>query len=198
MSLTILTHGVVSCAVLSAVLSAQIDRLGNPRYAVREAAFAALKDAGDVGAGVARQALRHPDPEVRRRCEALVREFETARVGQIKPSGHDFYPWINHLPIARGKSTVEGRIMDAYWHMTYDTTQPGRPQARELTKSMVVDLARAGVPKAKIVAILDDMIRSERTVQQRRGLPFPDMGRSPLRRPGFSIEFTPVPKKDKQ
>src|SRR5947209_1056240 len=110
MSLTFFTPAVVSVAVLGTVLSAQIDRLGSPRYSTREAAFAALRQSGALGADLARKALTHPDPEVRRRCEVIVREFEATSAGRIKPTGYDFYPWLTSLPKEIDQQTVEGKI----------------------------------------------------------------------------------------
>jgi hypothetical protein len=185
--------------VVGAILSAQIDMLGSPRYVIREAAFTSLRKSGALGADLAKKGLRHRDLEIRSRCEALVREFEADEAGQIKPTGYDFYPWLFDLPVGIDERTVDGKIVASYGRMKVITGTPGTVrELRGLTRNMVLEMFQAGVPKEKIVAILDEMIRRERAAQQSQGLPFPDMGGSSPRRPGTSIKLTPLPKKDQQ
>lgn len=55
-----------------------IEQLGDVDYRKREEALAKLRDEGNRALPALREALNHPDPEVRRRVSALVPELETA------------------------------------------------------------------------------------------------------------------------
>jgi len=143
-----------------------VQQLGHPEYQVRERANRILKARIDDSIPEIQQGMESNDPEIRWRCQELLKHHATA----IQPTNYPWYPWIDNLPknypnrkkilkrYKRGDEfTFRSFQLAGEIHLIY-----AHWDCREATHSFVSDLLKAGKSRKEIVALLDEMAREER------------------------------------
>jgi hypothetical protein len=173
----------LTTCVMAVFFTTQVELMGSENYKTREVAFRVLQEANDLAIPTVLANLKNHNLEIRRRCEILVNDYKASVLAAIKPTKYNFYPWIDCSEwIAQRSSEIEAEIIDKYCVHRGATTN-FRTEYREATMDMVFDMHMAGLPKWRIVAVLDEMIAVEKKRMERNHLPFPYIPKSPTTSP---------------
>lgn len=163
--------GMLSWALLGLVVTTQfhIERMGDDRFLVREAASNALKemvcqDCGILILPMLDQATRHGDPEIAKRAALVRSEFFNVRA-----TSRPDMPWIDMLP---SSMSDRHRLLSEYLFRAREEvghhSSPDWYDYRLATVYLIHDQLRAGVPRSQVIDLLNQMVENQARYLSRR------------------------------
>ncbi|MHC5019046.1 MAG: hypothetical protein ACYTGX_02815 [Planctomycetota bacterium] len=130
-----------------------IERLGDEKYDVREAAEAALLRAGDPAIPAVEAALAHADAEVRHRARRLARKLGVILPEALDALYRDVFTLLLEVTDDRRRTLLAVRTRIRRFAEEYPLAYPGPPRVvRSEDGKLVIAIGRSPSPKADPVA----------------------------------------------